>query len=209
MTEIYLTRHGQTLWNLEKRLQGQGDSPLTDKGIKGAKLLGKRLEEIELDVIYTSPIKRALETAKLIKGERNITLIEEKGLMEINFGDYEGHTEEEMLGIGKGQEISKIFNGEMDVVPPKGESLRMVYSRVKDTLDEILSREKGKKILIVTHGTTLKTIVSYFREDNEIYHEIMGQATLTKVIEKDGKFNFEYINNWDHLSLDTNQKVGW
>lgn len=209
MTEIYLTRHGQTLWNLEKRLQGQGDSPLTDKGIKGAKLLGKRLEEIELDVIYTSPIKRALETAKLIKGERNIMLIEEKGLMEINFGDYEGHTEEEMLGIGKGQEISKIFNGEMDVVPPKGESLRMVYSRVKDTLDEILSREKGKKILIVTHGTTLKTIVSYFREDNEIYHEIMGQATLTKVIEKDGKFTFEYINNGDHLSLDTNQKVGW
>lgn len=209
MTEIYLTRHGQTLWNLEKRLQGQGDSPLTDKGIKGAKLLGKRLEEIELDVIYTSPIKRALETAKLIKGERNITLIEEKGLMEINFGDYEGHTEEEMLGIGKGQEISKIFNGEMDVVPPKGESLRMVYSRVKDTLDEILSREKGKKILIVTHGTTLKTIVSYFREDNEIYHEIMGQATLTKVIEKDGKFTFEYINNGDHLSLDTKQKVGW
>ena len=209
MTEIYLTRHGQTLWNLEKRLQGQGDSPLTDKGIKGAKLLGKRLEEIELDVIYTSPIKWALETAKLIKGERNITLIEEKGLMEINFGDYEGHTEEEMLGIGKGQEISKIFNGEMDVVPPKGESLRMVYSRVKDTLDEILSREKGKKILIVTHGTTLKTIVSYFREDNEIYHEIMGQATLTKVIEKDGKFTFEYINNGDHLSLDTNQKVGW
>ncbi|WP_294351190.1 histidine phosphatase family protein [uncultured Clostridium sp.] len=209
MTEIYLTRHGQTLWNLEKRLQGQGDSPLTDKGIKGAKLLGKRLEEIKLDVIYTSPIKRALETAKLIKGERNITLIEEKGLMEINFGDYEGHTEEEMLEIGKGQEISKIFNGEMDVVPPKGESLRMVYSRVKDTLDEILSREKGKKILIVTHGTTLKTIVSYFREDNEIYHEIMGQATLTKVIEKDGKFTFEYINNGDHLSLDTNQKVGW
>ena len=199
MTEIYLTRHGQTLWNLEKRLQGQGDSPLTDKGIKGAKLLGKRLEEIELDVIYTSPIKRALETAKLIKGERNITLIEEKGLMEINFGDYEGHTEEEMLGIGKGQEISKIFNGEMDVVPPKGESLRMVYSRVKDTLDEILSKEKGKKILIVTHGTTLKTIVSYFREDNEIYHEIMGQATLTKVIEKDGKFTFEYINNGDTI----------
>ncbi len=209
MTEIYLTRHGQTLWNLEKRLQGQGDSPLTEAGIEGAKLLGERLKDIELDVIYSSPINRALQTAKLIKGERDIKLVEEEGLMEINFGEYEGHTEEEMLSLGRGQEISKIFNGKMDVVPPKGESLRMVYSRVKDTLDEILSREKGKKILIVTHGTTLKTIVSYFREDNEIYHEIMGQATLTKVIEKDGKFTFEYINNGDHLSLDTNQKVGW
>ncbi|MBE6051513.1 MAG: histidine phosphatase family protein [Clostridium sp.] len=209
MTEIYLTRHGQTLWNLEKRLQGQGDSPLTEAGIEGAKLLGERLKNIDLDVIYTSPIKRALQTAKLIKGDRNIKLVEEDGLMEINFGEYEGHTEEEMLSLGRGEEISKIFNGEMDAIPPKGESLRMVADRVKETLDKIIEKEKDKKILIVTHGTTLKTIVSYFREDSEIYHEIMGQATLTKVIENNGNFSFEYINNGDHLNINCAKKVGW
>lgn len=209
MTEIYLTRHGQTLWNLEKRLQGQGDSPLTEAGIEGAKLLGERLKDIELDVIYSSPINRALQTAKLIKGDRDIKLVEEEGLMEINFGEYEGHTEEEMLSLGRGQEISKIFNGEMDVIPPKGESLRMVSDRIKKTLDKIIKEEKDKKILIVTHGTTLKTIVSYFRDDSEIYHEIMGQATLTKVVEDNGKFTFEYINNGDHLNSNTAKKVGW
>ena len=59
MTTIYLTRHGQTEWNIEKRLQGHGNSPLTEYGIDRAKELSKRIEELDIDCIYTSPIERA------------------------------------------------------------------------------------------------------------------------------------------------------
>ena len=86
MTEIYLTRHGQTVWNLTKRLQGSGNSELTEEGIERAKILSERLKSIDLDCIYTSPIKRAYETALILKGNKNIDVICEEGLRELSFG---------------------------------------------------------------------------------------------------------------------------
>ena len=208
MTTIYLTRHGKTLWNLEKRLQGFGDSELTEEGINQAIELRDRLEDVHIDSIYTSPIKRAYKTARIIQGNKDVKFVVEDGLKEINFGEYEGSTEEELLKIGKGYEISKIFSGEMDVRAPGGESLRELCRRVKLVLDNILEYEKDKTILIVTHGTTLKAIVGYFRHDNGLYEEIMGQATLTKIVCEDNDFKFEYINDGSHLKSNVN-KSGW
>ncbi|MGL4109932.1 histidine phosphatase family protein [Clostridium sp. LP20] len=208
MTTIYLTRHGKTLWNLEKRLQGVSNSELTEEGIKQAKSLGDRLDGLDIDVIYTSPIKRAYETAQILRNGKNINIIAEDRLKEINFGEYEGSTEEELLGMGKGYEISKIFSGEMDVRAPGGETLRELYNRISEVLAEILEIEKGKNVLIVTHGATLKAIVSYFKKSDEIYDTIMGQTTLSKVICKNGEFEFEFINDRTHLD-DEEVKIGW
>ncbi|MGG7179442.1 histidine phosphatase family protein [Clostridium paraputrificum] len=208
MTTIYLTRHGKTLWNLEKRLQGVSNSELTEEGIKQAKSLGDRLDGLDIDVIYTSPIKRAYETAQILRNGKNINIIAEDRLKEINFGEYEGSTEEELLGMGKGDEISKIFSGEMDVRAPGGETLRELYNRISEVLAEILEIEKGKNVLIVTHGATLKAIVSYFKKSDEIYDTIMGQTTLSKVICKNGEFEFEFINDRTHLD-DEEVKIGW
>ena len=88
-TTIYLTRHGQTLWNLEKRLQGRGNSPLTEDGIERAKELRDRLKNIHIDIIYSSPIERAFETAKIIKGDKDVEIITDDGFMEMCFGDYD------------------------------------------------------------------------------------------------------------------------
>ena len=65
-TIIYLTRHGQTLWNIEKRLQGRDNSPLTEEGIERAAELRDRIKDIHIDIIYSSPIERALTTANII-----------------------------------------------------------------------------------------------------------------------------------------------
>ena len=208
MTTIYLTRHGKTLWNLEKRLQGTSNSELTEEGVEQAKALRDRIEELDIDVIYTSPIKRAYETAQILRGGKNINIIAEDGLKEINFGEYEGRTEEELLSIGRGHEISKIFSGEMDVRAPDGETLRELYNRISKVLDDILEIEKGKNILIVTHGATLKAIVSYFKKSKEIYDVIMGQTTLSKVTCINGEFDFEFINDGTHLDNEE-VKVGW
>ena len=87
MNNIYLTRHGSTLWNLEKRLQGSNDSELTDEGIFQAKLLAKRIKDLNISKIYTSPIKRAYRTAEIIKGDMDIDVICKDGFKEISFGE--------------------------------------------------------------------------------------------------------------------------
>ena len=204
---VYFTRHGQTVWNLTKRLQGSANSELTEEGIERAKILSKRLNAIDLDCIYTSPIKRAYETALILKGNKDIDVICEEGLRELSFGEYEGHTEEELLKEEKGQEIAKIFNGEMNVRCPKGETLEELYKRVGMALDKILAQSDNKKILIVSHGMALKAIVNYFRRNKEFYKEIMGQVTLSKVISDNGQFKFEFINDGSHFNEEI--KSGW
>lgn len=206
-TIIYLTRHGQTMWNLEKRLQGQANSELTEAGLRGAELLRDRMKDIHIDNIYTSPIKRAYETAKIIKGDKNINIITDDRLKEFNFGDYEGHIEEELLKEGRGKELLGIFNWKMDERAPNGECLNDIKKRIKLFFDNILEVEKDKSILIVTHGLALKVIMTYFN-DKELFNSIMGQTTLTKVICKDREFLFEFIDDGSHLNK-FEEKVGW
>ncbi len=95
MTKLYITRHGQTEWNIERRLQGHKDSALSALGQQQAKWLGERLNSIDLDIIISSSSGRTLKTSELIRGNRNINIIQNKGLMEINLGIWEGmlHTD--------------------------------------------------------------------------------------------------------------------
>ena len=199
MTTVYITRHGQTMWNIEYRFQGQKDSELTEKGIEQAKLLSERMKDVHIDCIYASPLKRTMETAKIIRGNRDIDIIEEEGFKELSFGDYEGRTKDELKLEGKGEEISKIFAYEEDAKAPNGESLKELYNRVSKTLDKLLEKEKGKTIFIVTHGAALLAIYKYFSENNEYYPEVMGQTSLTKVVDDGEGFKFQYINNDEHL----------
>lgn len=208
MTEIYLSRHGQTIWNLSKRFQGSANSELTPEGIERAKILARRLNDIDLDSIYTSPIKRAYETAVILKGTKNLNIICDEGLRELSFGDYEGHTEEELLKDNQGYELFKIFSGNIETRCPNGESLKELYTRVSIALDKILSKEKNKKILIVSHGMALKAIIRYFKEDDTFFSTRIGQVTLSKIIEDNNKFKIEFINDGSHFG-DENKSIGW
>lgn len=201
MTTVYITRHGQTVWNVEGRLQGQKNSELTEKGVKQAGLLGKRMEKVQIDRIYASPLKRTVETAKIIRGKKNIEIVEEDGFKELNFGDYEGRREIELDNEGKSYELDRIFACEEKAKAPNGETLEELYNRVSKALDKILSKEKGKSILIVTHGMALRAVFKYFSEDKKFYDGIMGQATLTKVVDNGDGFKFEYVNNDEHLKV--------
>ena len=88
--ELYIIRHGKTIWNAEKRLQGRTDIELNQEGKEKAVALGKKLKDIPFDLIYSSPLKRAFTTASLIKGERNIKIITDERLTELCFGEQEG-----------------------------------------------------------------------------------------------------------------------
>lgn len=207
-TTIYLTRHGQTLWNLEKRLQGRGNSPLTEDGIERAKELRDRLKNIHIDIIYSSPIERAFETAKIIKGDKDIEIITDNGFMEMSFGDYEGRRTDEIMKENPSWDISLIMKGSTKLSAPNGENLGEVRIRVANTMDKIIKRNIGKTILIVAHGITLKAIMYYFK-DKEVNSEVMGQATLTKInVDENNNFNIEFKNNNSHFTV-KDQKLGW
>ena len=93
--EIYFVRHGQTIWNVEKRFQGLSDSPLTELGITQAKLLGKKLKDIKFDKFYSTSLKRANDTANYIKGDRDQEVEIFDDFVEISMGDMEGIKQED------------------------------------------------------------------------------------------------------------------
>lgn len=207
-TIIYLTRHGQTLWNIEKRLQGRGNSPLTEQGIERAKELRDRIKYIHIDIIYSSPIERALTTANIIKGDKSIEVITDDGLMEMCFGDYEGQITDEVMKENPNWDISLIMKGNTELTAPNGENLAEVRDRVARSMNKIIEENRGKTILIVAHGITLKAIMYYFK-DGEVNSEVMGQATLTKVnVDENNKFYIEFKNDNSHFTQ-KEQKLGW
>ncbi|WP_297637196.1 histidine phosphatase family protein [uncultured Clostridium sp.] len=207
MTTIYLTRHGQTEWNLEKRLQGRGNSPLTKFGIERAKELSERMKKIKIDKIYTSPIERAYKTAEILKGEKEIPLITEENLMEMNFGEFEGQIMEEIMAANPSWNMNFIMQGNTEMRAPKGETLQEVRDRVKIGMDKIILDNEGRNILIVAHGITLKALMYYFK-DTEVNSEVMGQATLTKIIVDNNDIKIEFKNDGTHFTKE-NATTGW
>lgn len=207
-TTIYLTRHGQTEWNIEKRLQGRGNSPLTKQGIERAEELRDRLKDIEIDIIYSSPIERALNTANILKGNKSVEVVTDDNFVEMSFGEYEGRITEEVKLENPEWDIELIMKGNTEIKAPKGETLEEVRGRIKIAMDNLLEKHKGENILIVAHGITLKALMHYFK-DKDVNTEVMGQATLTKiVVDENNNYNIEYKNDNTHFTI-KEQQLGW
>ena len=98
--ELYVIRHGQTTWNEKGLLQGSVDIELNESGREVAGKMGEKLEDTPFDVIFSSPLIRAYETACLIRGHRNIPIIRDERLREICFGDLEGKNYREIFMEG-------------------------------------------------------------------------------------------------------------
>jgi probable phosphoglycerate mutase len=163
MTRIYLTRHGETEWNRQRRFQGSKNSELTEKGVLAAELLAGRIEEIELDCIIASPLKRAYHTAEIVRGNKNIDIIKHDGFKEINLGDFEGMRWDEIEEL-HGNILNEITGDPFNNRYPNGENLMEFYNRVEKALNEIIDKYRNKKILVVAHGGTIKCIESYIRK---------------------------------------------
>lgn len=157
--KIYLTRHGQTEWNLEGRMQGHLNSDLTELGKTQAQWLGKRLEHEKIDIICCSTSGRAFETASIIKGNRNVEIKQYEGLMEIDAGSWQGMKHEDIEGHYG--ELYHQFWHQPDLFESEGhETFSQLIRRGRKTLDEITQTYVGKNILIVSHGVLLKGILA-------------------------------------------------
>ena len=159
-TEVILIRHGETEWNLSGRWQGHADSPLSTRGIQQAEALGQRMLKETLDCFYSSDLERARHTSSLVGGpsERNPEFME--SLRERDLGVLEGLTTEEMK-VEYPQEYKSFRNDGPEYQVPGGESFKQFYDRCSGALEEVASRNPGKKIGVVTHGGFLGAIFRY------------------------------------------------
>lgn len=158
-------RHGQTSWNLEKRTQGGKDSDLTALGIRQAESLRKKFQKIKLDSIYTSPLKRAYTTAQMVAKDQNLNCIPDDRLVEMNFGDWEGLTHEEIRKFYP--EEFKIWRMEPHMaVIPNGETISAVQERMVAFLNDIIIQSNDDNILVVSHSATIKLLLLHILSMN-------------------------------------------
>ena len=146
MTEILLARHGETDWNRESRFQGHADPPLNELGRRQATELAEALAGEELAAAYTSPLRRARETAEVIATRHSLPAVPVEGLREVDVGSWSGLTR---------AEISERFP---DAEHHDGETREEHLVRVLAAVEHIAHSHPGQRVLIVSHGGSLRAL---------------------------------------------------
>lgn len=170
--KLYLMRHGETVWNVKKKFQGQLNSPLTEKGTAKLEETAEELKNINFQSVYTSKMGRAVESAEIIlrKNKRNLeSPLKINSMMEFNeiyFGIWQGMTYEEIKKEYP-EEYERYFNnpGKYEAWSIGGEDLEEGLERFIKGIEKIISFEKREEgsgnILVVTHGTVLELYLNY------------------------------------------------
>ncbi len=183
MLNLYITRHGETQWNTERRLQGWRNSPLTEKGVAQGNTLQEAVRKYDIKKIYTSPSERALKTALAARGDTDIPVELLEELKEMNMGDWEGRTIDEIMAkepenFGRYWEQPNLF------IKNSGEDFDEILARSKIAIEKILEEEKEGNILIVTHGVTLKALMSHFSQEGFLHFwtkPVVMQASISLI----------------------------
>lgn len=200
-TKVFLVRHGETEWNKLGKFQGCKDIDLSEEGILQAKYLSEKFND-NFDYIYTSPLKRAVQTSEVIAANKEIKPIIMNDLREINFGEWEGLTLKE-ISSNFPKEFNNWRNDKIEAPLCGGDlSLKIASKRAKDAITEIVDKHKEKKILIVAHGGIIKAgLIGLFELDMTMYHKINLGNTAICEIDFDHHLNptIVKINDTSHL----------
>jgi broad specificity phosphatase PhoE len=158
VTTILLARHGETDWNVERRVQGHSDRPLNERGRAQARALADELEGEQIDAVYASDLARAHETARLVAERIGLEVTVLPELREKNFGSWEGLTDTEVLA-----RFPDAHRGAWG----DGESSEDVASRVVRALHRIAADHHGGRVLVVAHGGPLRVVLRECASDHE------------------------------------------
>jgi broad specificity phosphatase PhoE len=199
VAKLILARHGETLWNVEKVFRGRADVNLDEVGIKQAELLGKYLSNWELEAIYTSPLKRALDTANIIARYQKVAVRIAEGLTDFDYGQWQSLPEKEVKRLYPAL-LNEWHNNPHKVRMPGGESLEDVRRRAVEVVNGILSRHQGN-VLLVSHRVVIKVLICYLLGlDNShfwnIGQDVCGITIFDYVY---GRFVLTRHNDTSHL----------
>lgn len=209
--KLYIVRHGETPWNKERKLQGQVDIPLNEFGRTLARKTAKGLSAISFDVCYSSPLARARETAELILDGRHTPIIEDKRIIEMSFGSYEGKCCSKS-GWELPEEFHRFFDGpERYTAPPGGEDFAEVKRRTGEFLQEICQKEEYQdcNILITTHGAALAGLLNNIKDKpiseywgigvhkNCAVTEVQVRNGIPRILSENVTYYDDEVESWD------------
>ncbi len=201
--KLFLIRHGQTIWNHEGRYQGTTDIDLNDVGIKQAELARDYLKDVDFSNIYASNLKRALDTASIIKGDRKKQTIECEDLREIGFGKWEGLKFDE-INVKYRKDYQAWLDDPFCNGPTGGEKFDALTQRVKRCIDKIIEDNDSqgtKSVAVVTHGGVIVSlIVDYLKIPPERWRSVIQrQGAINVIVVSDGFPYIAQINYTGHL----------
>ena len=169
--KILYVRHGETDWNKECKVQGRTDNPLNDKGIEQAKETAEKLKNEKIDIIISSPLTRAFQTAEIINWNHKKNIETNDKFIEVYFGDWEGQT-------SKGNEFEFVRYYMENAESLNAETKEEFTSRIHKALDEIIDKHKDcDAVLIVAHGLIWRAVHEYF---NKMSKEELDKITFAK-----------------------------
>jgi len=158
MTALVLIRHGQTDWNVEGRWQGQADPPLNERGREQARLAAAAQRQLGLAALYSSDLRRALETAQVIAAELGLTIIPEPRLREIHLGRWQGMLSTE-IEAQYPAEFRRWHEAPLSVHPPGGEDIPALAARVLEAINAIIARHPAQRIGVVSHELPIAVVL--------------------------------------------------
>ncbi|MFC4536624.1 bifunctional RNase H/acid phosphatase [Sphaerisporangium dianthi] len=201
-TTFLLLRHGETPYSVERRFSGTGDPELTSKGVAQAEAAAARLSRppYELDVIVSSPLRRAQGTAGAVATRTGLKVTVDDGLREVDFGEWEGHTFTEIQRRWPAELAAWL--ADPSVAPPGGESFDQAALRVQAAKERLLLDHKGKNVLVVSHVTPIKLLLRFalLAPPAALYRMHLDVASLSTVDHfPDGPELVRSLNDTAHL----------
>ena len=196
MVKLILVRHALTVDNQKSRLSGHIDSSISEEGKEQIDKITNYLKDFDIDKIYTTTSSRTKDTVKKLSELKSIEFIEKESLKEISFGDFEGLTFDEIKDKYP-KEFQDMIEKGYEYKYPNGESLIDSYNRVCIELDNIISNNDNRTILICSHGGTIRNIITYLISNSYKYHWNFkidnGSVTILEV--QDGFTVITAMNN--------------
>lgn len=194
MIRLFFIRHGQTVWNHSGRYQGITDVPLSDFGRRQAQSLVPYFDKVEVDAVYASDLSRARDTAFPLAKSKGLDMQVISALREIDFGDWEGLTYEEITARWPGA-IEHMYSHPDTLKIQNGESFANVQERSYAALRKILAERDGQTIAVISHGGTIRCLLCAllgldlhlawnFKQDNTNVTEVhyYGQRNLLALL---------------------------
>jgi probable phosphoglycerate mutase len=161
-TDFIVIRHGETAWNAQSRIQGHLDSPLNDEGLAQALMVGERMAHQRFDVLYSSDLGRALQTAQPIADRTGHPVVRNPRLRERHLGVFQGLTSAECERLHPA-EYQRFHARDPDHQVPGGESIRQVFERVSGEFTQLAEQHPDAVVVVVTHGGILDALYRFAR----------------------------------------------
>jgi broad specificity phosphatase PhoE len=200
LTRFILVRHGQTEWNRVERFRGRADLSLDETGRRQAEAAALRLKGEKIAAIYSSPLKRTIETASILARQLKLPVQPFEGLLDIDFGSWQGLSPEEAA-----QQDSQLYKKWLEhpdeVSFPNGESLDIVRQRVVSGVEDVASKHNDQTVVLVSHKVVCQVLMcAMIGLDNSHFWQVRQDVNAINVFEfRDGAPLVMLVNDTCHL----------